>query len=151
MSMTDKLETFRAMVEADTRRGYAEAHERDKARGLNYPLSVHEPQMIFRVKMGGKYAKVDVGTSGRYMVELDTGNIYGIKAYGVIHRGHAYGNLDTIAEWDWSGYKASKRAQVAAKCDCGSDMATAANGETHCADTLAKFEFNNGKPYGAAA
>lgn len=114
MNMTDKLEAFRALVESDTRRGYAESWERDQARGLNYPLSVHEPQMVCKVKLGRKYANVDVGTSGRYMVELDTGNIYGIKAYGVIHRGHAYGNLDTVAEWDWSGYKASKRAQVSA-------------------------------------
>jgi len=114
VNMTDKIEAFRALVESDTRRGYAESHARDAERGLIYPISVHELQMICKVKLGRKYANVDVGSSGRYMVELDTGNIYGIKAYGVIHRGHAYGNLDTIAEWDWSGYKASKRAQVSA-------------------------------------
>lgn len=58
------------------------------------------------VHIGKRYARVDVGTSGKYMVEMDSGNIYGIKAYGVIHRGHPYGNLDTIHEWDWSGYTA---------------------------------------------
>ena len=45
------------------------------------------------IRPGRKYTKVDVGSSGRYMIENDTGNIYGIKAYGVIHRGHCYGNL----------------------------------------------------------
>lgn len=58
------------------------------------------------VKLGKKYAKVDVGTSGKYMVEMDTQRIFGIKAYGVIHRGHQYGTLDTIDDWDWSGYVA---------------------------------------------
>lgn len=55
-----------------------------------------------------KYARVDVGTSGKYMVEMDTERIYGIKGYGVIHRGHQYGTLDTIDQWDWSGYVAQQ-------------------------------------------
>jgi hypothetical protein len=42
----------------------------------------------------GKYIKIDAGTSGKYMVEVATGNIYGIKAYGVIHKGHFYGNIE---------------------------------------------------------
>jgi len=58
------------------------------------------------IKPGSKYIKIDVGTSGKYMVEKSTGNIYGIKAYGVIHRGHQYGTLDTIDEWYWGEYVA---------------------------------------------
>ena len=45
------------------------------------------------VKAGPKYTRVDVGSSGRFMVENSTGQIYGIKAYGVIHRGHYFGTL----------------------------------------------------------
>ena len=30
------------------------------------------------------------------------------------HRGHYYGTLDTINEWDWSGYRATKRQLQAA-------------------------------------
>lgn len=56
------------------------------------------------VKPGAKYTKVDVGNSGKYMIVNATGEIFGIKAYGVIHRGHYFGTLDTIGEWDWSGY-----------------------------------------------
>jgi hypothetical protein len=56
--------------------------------------------------------RIDVGRpgmeSGKYMVDLD-GTIYGIKAYGVPHLGHRYGTLDTIQEWDWSGYSAVRR------------------------------------------
>ena len=112
--MQAKLEAFRALVETDTRRGYQEQWERDQARGHDYPLSVHEQQMVCRIKMGRKYANIDVGTSGKYMVELATGAIYGIKGYGVIHRGHYYGTLDTIQDYDWSGYVARKLAQSAA-------------------------------------
>ena len=56
-----------------------------------------------------KYTKVDVGTSGKYMIVNDTGEIYGIKAYGVIHRGHYYGTLDTVDQWQWGEYVAIKR------------------------------------------
>lgn len=60
------------------------------------------------VTIGKTYARVDVGDSGRYMVDAD-GNIFGIKAYGVIHRGHQYGTLDTINEWYWGTYKAYRK------------------------------------------
>ena len=70
------------------------------------------------VKMGKKFARVDLGAemscSGKYMVHLETGDIYGIKAYGVVHRGHRYGTLDTIKDWDWSGYYATARKAVVA-------------------------------------
>ena len=65
-----------------------------------------------KIKVGRKYANVDVGSSGKYMVELATGKIYGIKGYGVIHRGHYYGTLDTIGDYDWSGYTATPRKEA---------------------------------------
>ena len=96
--MTDKLEAFRAKVETDTRKRYADQ---------GFTASIHEPQMVVTVKPGKKHTKVDVGTSGKYMVD-DTGTIWGIKAYGVIHKGHCYGTLDTINDWFWGGYVAVK-------------------------------------------
>src|SRR3990167_5664941 len=102
--MNTKLETFRALLEVATRQRYADDWARDQERGLDYSLSVHEPQMVCRVQLGRKYAHVAVGSSGRYMVELATGAVYGIKGYGVIHRGHYYGTLDTLADYEWSGY-----------------------------------------------
>lgn len=62
-----------------------------------------------QVTKGKKYTKVDVGGSGKYMVEHETGAIYGIKAYGVIHKGHYYGTVDTIDDYDWSGYTGVKK------------------------------------------
>jgi len=59
------------------------------------------------IKEGKKYIKIDVGTSGKYMIDLK-GNIFGIKAYGVIHKGHYFGTLDTINAYYWGDYKAYK-------------------------------------------
>jgi len=96
--MKEKLEAFRAKVEADQIAGL-------KAQGYNPAHHDHRT----RVVMGRKYAKVDVGTSGKYMVDLATGEIFGIKAYGVIHRGYCFGTLDTIDDFDWSGYRGVKK------------------------------------------
>lgn len=61
-----------------------------------------------RVVPGNKYTKVDVGSygqwSGKLMVEHATGVIYGIKAYGQVHKGHRYGTLDTIGQWYWGRF-----------------------------------------------
>lgn len=75
-----------------------------------------------RIVMGRKFAKVDVGRgymgpestadwSGRYMVDLETLEIFGIRAYGIVNRGHRYGTLATIGDWNWGEYTAVKRPQ----------------------------------------
>ena len=71
-------------------------------------LTASIPNYKVSVKEGKKYTKVDIGGSGKYMVD-EFGDIYGIKAYGVIHRGHYYGNLDTIDDYFWGGYTAVKK------------------------------------------
>ena len=108
--MLNKLEHFRALVEAQTKARYTAEWERDRK---YYDLAVHAGSWVCKVKIGRKYANVDVGKSGKYMVELSTGNIYGIKGYGVIHRGHSYGNLDTTHEYFWGEYTAHKLTQAA--------------------------------------
>ena len=66
------------------------------------------------VRPGPKYTKVHVGPphnmSGKYMIENSTGDIWGIKGYGVVHRGHHYGTLDTVDAYFWGGYVAVPRA-----------------------------------------
>lgn len=62
-----------------------------------------------RIVPGRKYTKIDVGYSGAYMVDNGTGEIFGVKAYGVIHRGHRYGTLDTVDQWNWRPYQAIPR------------------------------------------
>lgn len=60
------------------------------------------------VRPGKVYTKIDRGPAhnmaGMLMIEHGTGNVYGIKAYGKVHKGHAYGTLDTIADWYWGDY-----------------------------------------------
>jgi hypothetical protein len=67
------------------------------------------------VKPGPKYTKVDIGPSGnlsgKYMVENETGTIFGIKGYGSVHKGHTYGTLATTDEWYWGGYVGCRRVQ----------------------------------------
>ena len=60
------------------------------------------------IKEGKKYTKVDIGSSGKYMIDRE-GNIFGIKGYGVIHRGHRFGSLDTINDYNWGGYRGFKK------------------------------------------
>jgi len=54
---------------------------------------------------GRKYTKIDVGVppylSGCLMVEHETGFVYGIKGYGVPHKQHRYGTLDTTGQYYW--------------------------------------------------
>ena len=97
MITEQQIQPFAELLQADQLRGL-------KLRGVD--CEANRIQSLVTVKMGKKYARVDVGTSGKYMIDLATGGIFGIKAYGVIHRGHPFGTLDTILQWDWSRYRA---------------------------------------------
>lgn len=60
------------------------------------------------VKLGKKYTKIDRGPdhnmSGYLMIDNMTGEIFGIKGYGVPHKGHRYGTLATADQWFWGEY-----------------------------------------------
>ena len=96
--MKDKLQKLAALIKKQTLARYKK----------EYP-NTPNPEIYSKVtiKPGRKYTKVDVGSSGKYMVDSE-GNIFGIKAYGVIHRGHQYGTLDTIDQYYWGDYTAVK-------------------------------------------
>ncbi len=96
MEYQEKLEKLRAKIEQEQ----LERFYRDYP---NHP----DPQGACqaRIKEGKKYVKIDVGSSGKYMIDRE-GNIFGIKAYGVIHRGHYFGTLETINNYYWGDYEA---------------------------------------------
>ena len=95
----NKIQTFANLVQTQ--------HEaRHAASGVKPEL--YKDWSKTTIKPGVKYTKVDVGTSGKYMVENATGNIFGIKGYGMVHRGHFYGTLDTINEYYWGEFYPSK-------------------------------------------
>jgi signal peptidase I len=96
--MITKINELAAKISFETREEFLK-------RG--FTLSCHEASFVVKVVPGKKYTKVDVGSSGKYMITED-GDIYGIKAYGVIHKGHHYGTVDTINEWYWGSYTAEK-------------------------------------------
>lgn len=98
--MMDKVRRFAEVLEEQQK-------ERLYKEKLDCAANLHNCKT--RVVDGQKYIKVDVGTSGKYMIEKSSGIIFGIKAYGVIHRGHQYGTLGTIGDWDWGGYVGSKK------------------------------------------
>jgi hypothetical protein len=78
--------------------GLAEFAARVEAAELEYlvrnKLDCEANRNNCKVKIvpGKKYIKVDIGGSGRYMVDPD-GNIWGIKGYGTPHFGKRYGTL----------------------------------------------------------
>lgn len=76
---------------------------------LKLNCSANMDNVITSYKKGQKYTKVDIGKSGRYMIDNATGEIYGIKAYGVINKRKRFGNLDTIDEYYWGDYWAIKK------------------------------------------
>lgn len=97
---TQKLQEFAALLEAD---------QIDYLRRTKMDCQSNINNCKTSIKSGAKYTKVDVGHSGKYMVVNATGEIYGIKAYGVIHKGHKFGTLDTIHDYYWGNYRGIKK------------------------------------------
>ena len=105
----NKIEILRSLIETQATKEMVEGLLK-----ANTVLSVDTVNSITSktcpcyAKPGRKYTKIDIGGSGRYMVDNETGDIFGIKAYGVVHLGYHFGNLDTIFDWYWGGYRAHK-------------------------------------------
>jgi len=60
-----------------------EAHRQDfVARGYTNLMAAFDTQEQKHTHEGAKYIRLDVGSSGAWMVEISTGIIYGIKGYG---------------------------------------------------------------------
>jgi hypothetical protein len=89
---------------------FAKLLEKQQIKTVQKEYPSLDAQRLCRVSVrpGKKYTKVDVGNSGKYMVDNE-GKIWGIKAYGVVHKGHYYGTLDTIDDYYWGGYTAVKK------------------------------------------
>jgi hypothetical protein len=100
-ALREKLEYFAFLVECHQQHGLV-------CRDLDCQANLIHCKTAIRV--GKKFVKVDVGTSGRYMVDLATGIIHGIRSYGVIHRGHSYGSLNTVDLWYW-GFSVGVRVE----------------------------------------
>lgn len=98
---TEKIAALAAMIETQYREQFEKQYATLKEVATEYYLAA----TVVEVKPGKTYTKVNVGGSGKYMVD-EAGNVWGIKGYGQVHKGHWYGTLDTIQNYDWSGYTA---------------------------------------------
>lgn len=78
-----------------------------------YKQKMAQGGLLVAIKPGPKYTKVDIEGSGRYIVVNETGDIVGIKGYGVPNWLHRYGTLDTVDAWEWSGYSAFQKGATA--------------------------------------
>ncbi len=65
----------------------------ERLRHQNLACDANMTNAKTQIKQGRKWTRVDRGYSGKYMIDQQ-GNIYGIKAYGVPHKGYRYGNLE---------------------------------------------------------
>lgn len=91
------IEEFADLVHSETLAWYNEEYP-------DHPQNCLDANTTVSLRPGKKYTKVDVGPSGKFMVINATGEIFGIKGYGVIHRGRVYGTLETTADWHWGAY-----------------------------------------------
>lgn len=89
----DKIEALAALVLTDSRARFA-------AKGYHSQIA----DIKIDIRPGRVYTKIDRSGSGMLMIENATGIVYGIKAYGQVHKGHVYGTLDEIGEWFWGEY-----------------------------------------------
>lgn len=99
MNFTEKLTRFAQLFESD--RISALSPE-----SLKHDFNIKGCKVV--THPGRKYTKVDCNGSGVYMVDNKTEEIFGIKAYGVPHKGQRYGTLDSIYNYNWGGYRARK-------------------------------------------
>lgn len=91
---TQKLEKFRAAFENQS------------------PSTKHGEKV--QIETGRKFDKVYVQTNvqklGRYMIDRNSWVIYGIKSWAQINPRRTFGTLDTVDQYDWSGYNGVPKA-----------------------------------------
>ena len=96
---TQKLEKFRTAFE-------------NQSSSTKHGEKVH-------IETGRKFDKIYVQTSvqklGRYMVDRNSWIIYSVKSWAQINPRRTYGTLDTIDQYDWSGYYAVPKAGTQAE------------------------------------
>lgn len=71
------------------------------------------------IESGRKYDKVYIRTPhqrlGRYMVDRHTWIIYAIKSWAQVNLRRQFGTLDTIDQYDWTGFHGVPRAGTSAE------------------------------------
>ena len=84
------------------------AEQQDRLEKTGLSCEVNMVNAIAHSHIGKKYIRIDIGTSGKYMIN-EAGEIFGIKAYGVINKKKQYGNINTINDYYWGHFTAVKK------------------------------------------
>lgn len=72
------------------------------------------------IEKGRKFDKVYIKTPagqtlGRYMVDRNSWEIYGVKSWAQMNPRRWYGTLDTTDQYDWSGYAGTPKVGTSAE------------------------------------
>lgn len=77
------------------------------------------PGCTFEVEKGRKFDKVFERTPnqklGRYMVDRHSWTIYAIKSWNQYNPRRSFGTIDTVNQYDWSGYHGVPKAGTVAE------------------------------------
>lgn len=96
----EKLEEFRKAVQSQN-------------------LSVVQHGFTVEVETGRKYDKVYINNGAqklaRYMVDRHTWCIFGTKSWAQVNERRFYGSLQTVDQWDWSGFTGVPKPGTAAE------------------------------------
>ena len=73
----------------------------------------------WKVETGRKFDKVYVQTPnqklGRYMVDRNSWQIFGIKSWAQINPRRTFGTIDVVNQYDWSGYTGTPKSGTSAE------------------------------------
>lgn len=97
-----KLERFRAMLQEQTNTRLANDTTDPAVKAMYAPGGAY--YQLATTKIGRVYVNVDLDKSGKFMVEIATGKIFGIRGYGKVDKTKRYGTLDTIDKWLWGDF-----------------------------------------------
>ena len=64
------------------------------------------------VLVGRTFDRVLIDDGVRYFIEKTSNTIYGARSYTAVNKNWWFGTLDTIADWDWSGYHGKPHADA---------------------------------------
>jgi len=94
------LQKFAKMLEKKAYQYFADKFGEDKANGI------FKKDWKVKVKPGKKYIKVDLGNSGKFMMNKNDGHLYFIKGYGKVDLRKNFGRIDNIIkrDFDFDGY-----------------------------------------------
>jgi hypothetical protein len=117
MGLPEYIEKFANLLQQRVEDYYkkytAEHNAWDKKQGGegNVDYHIHKQSWQVKVKPGVKYTKINVGDSGKFMVDNETGGLYFIKGYGVIDKKKYFGTVENLLKntnkWWYDGYSIS--------------------------------------------